>query len=117
MQRLKMGGIGSPKLVMLDASLQITNLMNLDNNRNVCNIELRPKGIIIGFRSGLDPYALIIPYHKLVVYKGSPEDYSIYMDNYFVKIQARDKDQDVHQFMKKLLKAKIESGNGSVEDV
>lgn len=106
--RIKMGGIGSPKLIITDASIQISNLLNLDNNRNVCNIEMRPKGIILGFRSGLNPYALIIPYYKLSIYKGKAEEYSIYMDAYFVKIQARSKDIDVHRFMKKLLKAKAE---------
>jgi len=104
-----MGGIGSPKLIITDASIEIGNLLNLDNNRNVCNIEMRPKGIIIGFRSGLNPYALIIPYHKLSIYKGQAEEYSIYRDAYFVKIQARSKDTDVHRFMKKLLKAKAEN--------
>lgn len=116
MERLKMGGIGSPKLIMTDASLQISNLMNLDNNRNVCNIEMRPKGIIVGFRSGLNSYALIIPYYKLVLYKGNSEEYSIYKDTYFVKIQARAKDKDVHRFMKKLLDTKGQADNSRVED-
>lgn len=69
--RLKMFGIGSPKLILNEASVQISNLMNLDNNRNVCNIEMRPNGIIVGFRSGLNSYALIIPYYKLVFIKGN----------------------------------------------
>ncbi len=116
-ERLKMGGIGSPKLIMTDASLQISNLMNLDNNRNVCNIEMRPKGIIVGFRSGLDSYALIIPYYKLVLYKGKPEEYSIYMDTYFVKIQAHSDDNDIHKFMKKLLQAKGQADNRRIEDI
>lgn len=116
MERLKMGGIGSPKLIMTDASLQISNLMNLDNNTNVCNIEMRPKGIIVGFRSGLNSYALIIPYYKLVLYKGKSEEYSIYKDTYFVKIEARPKDKDVHRFMKKLLDAKSQADRNRVEE-
>ena len=116
-ERIKMCGIGSPQLIMTDSSLQISNLMNLDNNRNVCNIEMRPKGIIVGFRSGLNSYALIIPYYKLVLYKGTAEEYSIYKDTYFIKIQARAKDKDVHRFMKKLLQAKSESDSNRVENV
>lgn len=108
LKRIKMGGIGSPKLTITDASNDISYLLNLDNNRNVCNIEMRPKGIILGFRSGLNPYALIIPYYKLSIYKGKAEEYSICMDAYFVKIQARSKDIEVHRFVKKLLKAKAE---------
>lgn len=106
MERLKMGGIGSPKLILTDTSVQISNLMNLDNNRNVCNVEIRPKGIIVGFRSKLNSYGLIIPYYKLIVYKGKAEEYSIYKDNYFFKIEARPKDKNVHAFMKKIIAAK-----------
>lgn len=116
-ERFQMCGIGSPKLIMTDASLQISNLMNLDNNRNVCNIEMRPKGIIVGFRSGLNSYALIIPYYKLVLYKGKSEEYSIYKDTYFVKIQARPEDKAVHSFMKKLQIAKSNADNNRIEDV
>ncbi|MDN3724865.1 hypothetical protein QRD02_10760 [Aequorivita sp. SDUM287046] len=105
-ERLKMRGIGSPKLILTEASAQISNLMNLDNNRNLCNIEMRPKGIILGFRSNLNSYALIIPYYKLVIYKGQAEEYSIYKDDYFVKIEAKVKDKSVHNFMKKLMEAK-----------
>ncbi len=105
-ERFVMGGIGSPKLILIDASIQISNLMNLDINRNVCNIEMRPHGIILGFRSLLDSYALVIPYYKLVLDKGKPDEYTIYKDNYFVKIEARKKDRSAHRFMKKLLKYK-----------
>ncbi|NND62187.1 MAG: hypothetical protein HKN48_03220 [Flavobacteriaceae bacterium] len=104
--RIKMGGIGSPRLVITNTSVQINNLLILDNNRNYCNIELRPKGIIIGFRSLLESYALIIPYYKLTLYKGKAEEYSLYRDNYFVKIEARDK--GVHKFIRKLIRIKNE---------
>lgn len=117
MVRFKMGGIGSPKLILTDASIQISSLMNLDNNRNVCNIEMRPKGIIVGFRSRLTSYALIIPYYKLVVYKGKSEEYSIYKDNYFFKFEAQANDKAVHNFMKKLMEAKNAAAPERLEDM
>ena len=49
-ERFKMGGIGSEKLIISSASVNIRNLLLLDNNINKCNIELRPKGIIVFFR-------------------------------------------------------------------
>ncbi len=116
-ERFKMGGIGSPKLILNETSIQISNLMNLDNNRNVCNIELRPKGIIVGFRSRLNSYALIIPYYKLVLYKGKAEEYSIYKDDYFFKIEARAKDTSIHRFMKKLMDAKNVATPDRLEDL
>lgn len=114
MDRIKLGGIGSGKLVINSTSQQIHNLLILDSYRNVCSIEMRPKGILLSFRSILETYALVIPYHKLHIYKGESEQYSIYMDNYFVKIKADQK--RIHQFMRKVLDQKVNvSGQGKDE--
>ena len=85
-KRWKIGGIGSPKLLIDSSSLDISNLLILDQNIDQCNIELRPKGIIVRFRSLLETYGLIIPYYKLKIYKGKANIYSIYRDNYFIKV-------------------------------
>ncbi len=116
-ERFKMGGIGSPRLVIEESSIQIQNLLILDNKINYGNIEMRPNGIIVGFRALLESYALIIPFHKLTIYKGKSEQYSIYRDNYFVKIQARSKDKAVHKFMSKLLDEKVERSGTRIEDL
>ena len=106
-----MGGIGSGKLVINSSSVQIHNLLILDSYVNTCSIEMRPKGILLSFRSILETYALIIPYHKLKIYKGESQQYSIYMDNYFVKVKADQK--RIHQFMKKVMDQKLDvSGQG-----
>lgn len=115
--RIKMRGIGSTKLIITETSIQINNLLILDSNRNQCNIEMRPNGIIVGFRSLLESYALVIPYYKLVLYKGKAEEYSIYRDNYFIKIEARAKDKAIHNFMSKVLSAKAESTPTRLEDL
>ena len=114
-QRIKMRGIGSPKLIITEASIQINNLLLLDNNRDVCNVEMRPKGIIVGFRSLLESYGLIIPYYKLTIYKGRAQEYSIYKDDYFIKIEAKEK--ATHTFMNKLLLAKAENAPTRIEDL
>lgn len=105
-ERLRMRGIGSPHMEMSEASIQIANLLNLDNNRNICNIELRPNGIILGFRSLLESYGLIIPFYKLVLFKGQADTYSVHMDTYRVAIKVRPQDKSIHRFMKKLMDAK-----------
>ena len=69
-ERIKLRGVGSPKYIISQTDSIITNLLNLDNNTNQCNIELRPKGIIVSFRSLLETYALIIPFYKLKLFKG-----------------------------------------------
>lgn len=113
-ESLLLKGTGSPKCIMTACSIHIHNLMVLDNNRNVCNIEMREKGIIIRFRSLLETYALPIAYYKLTIYKGRAAEYSIYRDDYFVKIEAT---EGVHKFMKKVLDAKGEQAFTYVDDL
>lgn len=114
-ERIKLGGIGSPKLEITEASVEIRNLLILDNNANCCNIEMRPNGVILGFRSLLESYALIIPFYKLTVYKGDLAVYSIYKDHYFVKVKADTK--AVQKFFKKLLNFKTDNRPTSIEDL
>lgn len=114
-QRLKMGGIGSPRLDITETSIEIRNLLILDNNRNCCNIEMRPKGIIVGFRSLLESYALVIPYYKLVIYKGDFAVYSIYKDHYFIKVRSDTK--AIQKFFKKILDYKADNAPTSIDDL
>ena len=113
-ERIKFGGIGSGKLVINSASQQIHNLLILDSYTNVCSLEIRPQGIILTFRSILETYALVIPYYKLHVYKGESEQYSIYMDSYFIKVKADQK--RIHKFMRKVMDHKLSvTGQGDDE--
>jgi hypothetical protein len=114
-ERIKMNGVGSPKLFITDSSLHIQNLLILDNNRNVCNIELRPKGILVGFRSLLESYVLVIPFYKLSVYKGKAEEYSIHRDDYFLKISADE--ERIHRFIKKLMELKLKNNPTQIGDI
>ena len=102
LERIKMKGIGSSNLEIVDCSEEIKNLLILDNNNNKCNIEIRKKGIIVRFRALLETYALIIPFYKLKLFKGESNVYSIYIDNYYIKVLANNK--NVHDFFKKISK-------------
>ena len=102
--RLKLGGVGSPKLHVVSTSKEIDSLFVLDHNDNTCNIELRPNGIILRFRSLLETYGLIIPYYKLTIFKGTGEAYSIHMEHHKVGISAKSK--NVRDFFKKILQQK-----------
>lgn len=114
-KRWALGGIGSPKLIIEESSIEIRNLLLLDNNRNVCQIELRPKGIILSFRSLLETFALVIPYYKLVVYKTDPSIFTIHKDHYFVKVDARrDKGE---KFIKRMLNYKSDNAPTKIEDL
>lgn len=70
-QRLKMGGIGSPRLEIVSSSPNVATELNKDNYPNKAYIELRPKGICIYFRSLLETFSLTIPYYRLTIYNNS----------------------------------------------
>ena len=99
-----MKGIGSGKLLIVNASKEIENLLILDHNINQCNIERRPKGIIIYFRVLLETYALIIPYYKLVIFKVGGDIYTIHIDHRKVKIKV--KSNKDHEFIRNILNEK-----------
>lgn len=116
-ERIKQRGIGIGHLIITDSSIQIQNFLALDKYRNKCNIELRPKGIIIGFRALLDSYAFIVPYWKLTLYKGRAEEYSFHKDNYFIKIEAKAKDTKVHSFVKRIIEEKAKQAPTNIDDL
>ena len=108
-ERLKLRGIGSNKLVITDASKEIVDLLRLDNNINYCNIEIRKNGIIIRFRSLLETYGLIIPFYKLVIYKGESKIYSFYKDKHYVKFFVDN--ESTTFFIKKIIRLKTDYKN------
>ena len=114
-ERWSKGGIGSSKLLISQTSDDINNLLMLDNNQNTCNIELRPKGIIIRFRSLLETYGLVIPYYKLTLYKGKAQEYSIYKDKQFIKVVADNK--STFKFFSKLISEKASNQLPGIEDL
>ena len=103
-EKFKLRGNGSPKLLISDCSSNIDELLSLNNNIKKCNIELRKKGIIIRFRSLLETYGLIVPYYKLKIFKGKKNEISLYKDNFSVKLKIVGK--DVKNFFKKLKEQK-----------
>ena len=114
-ERWAKGGVGSLKLIISQTSIEIHNLLVLDNNRNTCNIELRPQGIILRFRSLLETYALVIPYYKLTLYKGKAQEYSIYKDKQFVKVVADTK--ATFKFFSKISAEKANNQLPGIEDL
>ena len=98
--RIKFSGVGSPKLQIVSSSPKIANLLLLDNNLDVCNIEIRPKGIIVRFRSLLETYAMVIPFYKLSVFKGKSASYSIHADGQKIEVHS---DERISEFFSKIM--------------
>ncbi len=116
MDNIKLNGIGSPRLDIIKTSEEIATLLSYDNNRNFCNIELRPKGIIIRFRSLLETFSLVIPYYKLVIFKPA-NSYTIHMDHHYISIDAPPKNKSVNSFIEKLNQFKTENSPTYIDDL
>ena len=110
--KIKLGGVGSPKYYIKSSDKKIDSLLILDNNDNTCNIEMRPKGIIIRFRSLLETYALIIPYFKLSIFKPTGDTYSIHSGEN--KIIIITKTENIRKFIKRVLEQKAKFSKGYI---
>ena len=65
---------------------------------------MRPKGIIVYFRVLLETYALVIPFYKLVIFKVDSEEYTLNIDQKFIKIKVKGKGN--HGFFRKMMEQK-----------
>jgi hypothetical protein len=104
-ERIRRKGVGSQRLLIADASQDVQALLALDNNMNFCNIELRPGGIILRFRSLLETYGLVISYHQLSVFRNGNE-LTLYGPKHHVKLVPAHGQKLDSRFQLKLMEAK-----------
>ncbi|GAB2780613.1 hypothetical protein [Salinimicrobium soli] len=116
-ERQKLKNTSLSGLLITAASIDIYNLLVLNEGISYCTVELRSNGVIISFRAKTDSFALLIPFYKMKIYKGKAEEYSFYKDNYFIKIQAKAKEPEIHQFIRKIKDLKIDNSNPRIEDL
>ena len=69
LQSLRMGGIGSKRMIIEETSQNFLQYINKISDINYANIELRPQGIIVLINKGLHNFNWVIPYRQLVIYK------------------------------------------------
>ena len=115
-ERKKLESTILSNLPITAASIDLYNLLILNEGPASCNVEMRPKGIIISFKVKSDTYGLIIPYYKLKIYKGKAEEYSFYRDQNFIKIKAAGADTNIHKFIKKVRNFKADTAFPRIED-
>lgn len=116
LDNIKLNGVGSPRLDITKTSEEIATLLSYDNNRNFCNIELRPNGIIIRFRSLLETFSLVIPFYKLVVFKPG-NSVTMHMDHHFISIDAPPKNKSVNSFIEKINQFKSNNSPTYIDDL
>ena len=105
LERITKKGIGSPKLFITRCSKEIYDLLHVNESVKFCNIEMRPNGIIIGFQSRLEVYALVIPYYKLVLFKPG-NTVTFHIDEHYISVDQSKYNSNCKEFLVKIETAK-----------
>lgn len=106
-QSIKMGGIGSKRMIIDEVSDNFNNLLNKVSDLNYGNIELRPNGILVMINKGLENFTWVIPYRKLVIYK--TYGLSIHADGKYIRFRDNKTYKENKSFFKKMIRLKAES--------
>ena len=106
LERITKKGIGSPKLFITRCSKEIYDLLHVNESVKFCNIEMRPNGIIIGFQSRLEVYALVIPYYKLVLFKPG-NTVTFHIDAHYISVDASKYNANSKKFIAKIEETKL----------
>ncbi|WP_295831221.1 hypothetical protein [uncultured Winogradskyella sp.] len=104
-QKLKLKGVGSKRMIIDDVSPNMKSLMNIVSDINYGNIELRPKGVLIMINQGLKNFTWVIPFYQLVIYKTNGS--SIHAQGRFVHFRDNKTFKENKKFFDKLLDAKV----------
>ena len=104
-QKLRLGGIGSKRMVIDEVSPNLGSVLNTVSDINYASIELRPKGILIRITKGLKNFTWIIPFYQLVIYKVNGS--SIHAQGKFIHFKANKTFKENKKFFNKLLDHKV----------
>ncbi|UZO82055.1 hypothetical protein NBT05_06180 [Aquimarina sp. ERC-38] len=105
MERLKMGGIGSKRMIINEVSPNMKSFLNSVSDINYGNIELRPYGILVAITKGLRNFTWIVPYYQFYMY--NVNGISIHAQGRFVHFKDSKMFKENHSFFEKLKKLKI----------
>ncbi|WP_411768542.1 hypothetical protein [Winogradskyella sp. A3E31] len=104
-QKLRLGGIGSKRMMISEVSPNLASVINTVSDINYASIELRPKGILIRITKGLKNFTWVIPFYQLVIYKVNGS--SIHAQGKFVHFKANKTFKENKKFFDKLLDHKV----------
>jgi hypothetical protein len=107
LKAIKMGGVGSKRMMIDAVSPGFLKVINAVSDVNYGNIELREKGIIVHINKGLKNYSWAIPYYQLHTYK--TEGFSIHAQGNFVRFKSNKLLKENKQFIDKIINCKIEN--------
>jgi hypothetical protein len=104
---IKLGGVGSKRMIIDAVSPGVLKLINAVSDINYGNIELREKGVVIHINKGLKNFSWAIPYYQLHTYK--TEGFSIHAQGNFVRFKSNKLLKENKKFIDKIINCKIEN--------
>lgn len=104
-QKLKLGGVGSKRMIIEEVSPNMASMLNQVSDVNYANIEIRRKGILIMINKGLKNFTWIIPYYQLVIYKVNGS--SLHAQGRFIRFRNNITFKENKKFFDKLLNEKV----------
>jgi len=104
-ESLKLKGTGSKRMIVDEVSPNLKSVINVVDDINYENIELRPQGILIHFTKGHKNFTWAIPYYQLVIYKINGS--SIHAQGKFVHFRNNKTFKENKKFFDKLLDIKV----------
>ena len=110
-QRIKMKGIGSGRLVIFESTADINRLISKNVDTAYTNIEIRPKGIIVGLKSVGENFSWAIPYYKLSIFK-TANYLVIYDGKNKLKAGSTSDTSAMMTFLQKIMSLKDQTSNG-----
>jgi hypothetical protein len=106
-EAIKLGGVGSKRMVIDAVSPGFLKVINSVSDINYGNIEIREKGIIVHINKGLKNFSWAIPYYQLHTYK--TEGFSIHAHGNFVRFKNNKLLKENKSFIAKIINSKIEN--------
>ena len=107
MQRIRMGRIGSSRMVLSQVSPKYYEFLNDLKDLKYVNIELRPKGILVHLNQSLDRYSWPIPYYQLSFFDS--DLFSIHANGNFIKLRKDQRYKSNISFINRILTIRNES--------
>ncbi|MBK9291414.1 MAG: hypothetical protein IPM52_07290 [Bacteroidetes bacterium] len=107
-ERWLMGGNGSGGQVVTEADEKLLACLPDDGSIRKCNIELREKGILVGFHRGLETFGWVVPYYMLTIY-GHSNSLTLYAGPHRLSLRWPAHIRSNQKFLDKLMKLRAES--------
>lgn len=104
-ESIRMGGVGSKRMIIESVSPNIQQYLNVVSDINYANIEMRSNGILVYINKGLKNFTWIIPYYQLVIYKTNGT--SIHAQGKFIHFKNNKTFRENKSFLDKLLNEKV----------